>query len=97
MSVIRNDQKNISTEELEKLLVTPLCIVEDRYGGCYSGAEYLAFNMLPFFVGQLDIDAGDMSCQEFWKHEAENYIIRKGETPLEALRDLQIKLRMQKE
>ena len=33
MSVIRNDQKNISTEELEKLLVTPLCIVEDRYGG----------------------------------------------------------------
>lgn len=81
---------------LEELLVVPLCIVQDRYGGCYSGAEYLAFNMLPFFVGQLAIDAGDMSCQEFWEHEAEDYIIGKGNTPLEALCDLQIKLTSKK-
>mgnify|MGYP004643046249 FL=1 len=78
---------------LEELLVAPLCIVQDRYGGCYSGAEYLAFNMDPFCVAQLDVDAGDMSCLDFWEYEAENYIIGKGNTPLEALYDLQIKLK----
>ncbi len=83
----------IENKILEELLVAPLCIVQDRYGGCYSGAEYLAFNMDPFCVAQLDVDAGDMSCLNFWEYEAENYIIGKGNTPLEALYDLQIKLK----
>ena len=74
---------------LESLLITPLCIVEDRYAGAYSGARYLAFNMSPFGVGELDIDAGDMSCMDFWEYKAKNYIIGKGKTPLEALMDLQ--------
>lgn len=77
----------------DELLVTPLCIVEDRYGGCYSGARYLALNMSPFSVGELDIDAGDLSCEEFWEQEAEDYIIGKGITPLEALIDLKEKLK----
>ena len=38
----------IENKILEELLVAPLCIVQDRYGGCYSGAEYLAFNMEPY-------------------------------------------------
>lgn len=82
----------IENKILEELLVAPLCIVQDRYGGCYSGAEYLAFNMEPYLVTELDVDAGDMSCRDFWEYEAKEYIIGKGNTPLEALCDLQIKL-----
>ena len=69
-------------------LPCPLCIVEDRYGGAYSGAKYLAFHMLPFSVAELDVDAGDIPCQYFWENEAEDYIIGKGKTPEEALNDL---------
>lgn len=81
---------------LKDRLVAPLCIVQDRYGGCYSGAEYLAFNMEPYLVTELDVDAGDMSCRDFWEYEAKEYIIGKGNTPLEALCDLQIKLTSKK-
>lgn len=72
----------------DTLLITPLCIIEDRYNGIYSGAKYLAFNMTPFSVGELDVDAGDMSCQDFWEHDAKDYIIGKGDSPLEALINL---------
>ena len=65
----------IENKILEELLVAPLCIVQDRYGGCYSGAEYLAFNMDPYLVTELDVDAGDMSCRDFWEYEAKEYII----------------------
>ena len=86
----------LESKILEELLVAPLCIVQDRYGGCYSGAEYLAFNMEPYLVTELDVDAGDMSCRDFWEYEAKEYIIGKGNTPLEALCDLQIKLTSKK-
>lgn len=80
----------------EALLITPLCIVEDRYGETYSGAAYLAFNMDPYSVSQLDVDAGDMSCRDFWEYDSEDYVIGKGNTPLKALIDLKMKLESQK-
>lgn len=75
-------------ELLNVKLPCPLCIEEDRYGGCYSGAKYLAFNMYPYDVWNLDHDAGDSDCLYFWENEADEYIIGKGNTPEEALIDL---------
>lgn len=89
---IRNVVSKKENEMLEMLLIAPLCIIQDRYGGSYSGVKYLAFNMEPDLVAQLDVDAGDMSCRDFWEYEAENYDIGKGNTPLEALRDLYLTL-----
>lgn len=40
-------------ELLNVKLPYPLCVVEDRYGGVYSGAYFLAFNMFPFELDRL--------------------------------------------
>lgn len=86
-------QKAIMAVEVSNLwLPVPLCIVEDRYGGAYSDAYYLAFNMTPSDVSELDINAGDSECLAFWEKEAEDYIIGKGKTPTEALMNLRFKL-----
>lgn len=82
---------NITQNPFELLNVKlpyPLCIVEDRYGGVYSGAYFLAFNMSPFGVDELPIDAGDSDCLYFWENEADEYIIGKGKTPEEAVWNL---------
>lgn len=78
-------------------LPCPLCIVEDRYAGTYSGASFLAFNMEPESVWQLPVDAGDLNCEAFWNNEdpdfsLEDYVIGKGKSPEEALQDLIVKL-----
>lgn len=67
----------IENKILEELLVAPLCIVQDRYGGCYSGAEYLAFNMEPYLVTELDVDAGDMSCRDFGNTKRKSILLEK--------------------
>ena len=71
----------------------PLCIVADRYGGAYSGASFLAFNMSPMGVSELPIDAGDAECLNFWNgndkdYDLSDYVIGKGNTPEEALQNL---------
>ncbi|MBR3515412.1 MAG: hypothetical protein IKO10_03790 [Lachnospiraceae bacterium] len=71
----------------------PLCIIEDRYCGVYSGARFLAFNMEPYHVQELPIDAGDTDCENFWNgkdkdYDINDYIIGKGETPEDAVWDL---------
>ena len=74
----------------------PLCIINDRYSGIYSGAEFLAFNLSPYEVGNLSVDDGDNSCLYFWEHEAADYVIGKGETPEEAMQNLIILLDKQR-
>ena len=74
-------------------LPCPLCIIEDRYGGAYSGAEFLAFNMEPYRIADLPVDAGDTDCERFWDNKDKDYPldelkIGKGATPQEALADL---------
>ena len=69
-------------------LPCPLCIVADRYGGAYSGASFLAFNMSPMGVSELPIDAGDTECLNFWNGNDKDYVIGKGDTPEEALQNL---------
>ena len=66
----------------------PITIIKDRYSGTYSGAKWLAFNMYPEDLENLDISADDISCHEFWGNDANGYVIGKGSTPDEALADL---------
>ncbi len=79
-------------------IMTPLCIIEDRYSGAYSGGRYLAFHLTPYGVFNLPIDAGDCECNAFWEgrhpdYNVNDYIIGKGNTPEEAYEDLVQKLK----
>ena len=93
--------KNLSQNPFELIntkLPYPLCIVEDRYCGAYSGARFLAFNMNPYYAQELPIDAGDIDCENFWNgkdkdYDINDYIIGKGETPEEAVWNLILLLR----
>lgn len=70
----------------------PTTIVNDRYGGTYSNARWLAF---PTYADDtpLDWDAEDMECQYFWDtFEKKGGIVGKGATPDEAFADLKAKL-----
>jgi hypothetical protein len=69
--------------------IYPLTIVADRYGGTYSGAQYLAFNL---FAGDQPDEVGSDDTDEmmFWDEngDCKKYAIGKGATPNEALQDL---------
>ena len=103
--------KNIAKQSIQKVSeskyarvdddnIYPLTIVEDRYGGCYSGGAYTAFCMdgseLPW-----QIDAGDVECDCFWKkyndifkEDPNNiYKVGIGRTPNEAVNDLAKKIK----
>ncbi len=91
----QDDMTELTIKDLEILEQTPypLCIVEDRYSGAYSGASFLAFNMSPMGVAELPIDAGDTECLNFWNgydkdYDLDDYVIGKGDTPEEALQNL---------
>lgn len=69
--------------------IYPLTIIADRYDGTYSGGKYLAFNM-DFDEMPEEIIGDDVSCCNiFYKPD---FIYGKGDTPLEAYRDLILKL-----
>lgn len=83
--------KKIQLEQLEKGSIYPVTIVRDRYGGTYSGAEWLALQadntQVPDEIGS---DDGDEMI--FWReHKDEELPIGKGKTPNEALEDLIVK------
>lgn len=89
----KKENLNQSSSEPNSKLPCPLCIIEDRYGGAYSGACFLAFNLAPYMVFELPVDAGDIDCQNFWEgndsdYDVNDYIIGKGNTPEEALKNL---------
>ena len=89
MSDIKQQIASLNTVEIP----CPLCIIEDRYGGAYSGASFLAFNKEPYNVWNLPVDAGDTDCEKFWANEDTDYpldemMIGKGNTPQEALANL---------
>lgn len=65
--------------------IYPLTIVCDRYGGAYSGAQYLAFNLDPDCIPDA-VGAGDIDEMEFWmiNKDYEKYDIGKGKTVQEA-------------
>ena len=78
--------------------IIPVTIINDRLGGLYSSARYLAFNLEPWDVPEEVSEV--QSCVEFWSNEAQYYVIGKGETPAEAYENLcsqQDKLKIIKE
>jgi len=78
-------------EKLEKSIY-PLTIVCDRYNGTYSGGKYLAFGLDHWDLPE-EIGGGDPVEDYFFNVQGhEKYVIGKGETPQEALRDLTVKL-----
>lgn len=71
--------------------IHPLTIINDRYGGCYSGGKFLAFKLEPWDVPK-GVDGGDIECATFWDEDAKEYAIGKGDTIHEAINDLASKL-----
>lgn len=67
----------------------PLTIISDRYTGCYSGGNYLAF---PEYYHQLSVemDEDDVTCMMFW--DKFRGIVGKGYTAEEALDNLRIEM-----
>ncbi len=75
--------------------ISPVTIICDRYGGTYSGAPWLAFNLDPEDVPE-DVSGDDVECMMFWEHQRSMEIldrkhampIGRGNGPDEALQDL---------
>ncbi len=76
--------------DYEKLDIYPLTVVVDRYNGAYSGGKWTAWNMYPECVPYGPF-GDDLSCDEFWWDE-HPFPIGVGNTPDEAIRDLQEKM-----
>ena len=72
--------------------IYPVTIICDRYGGTYSGAGWLAFNLDPEDIPE-DVSADDVTCMMFWEqHRQEDLPVGRGATPDEALQDLGTKV-----
>jgi hypothetical protein len=98
---MNNTDRNIKISlndifEMEKKLnddfIYPCTIVQDRYGGTYSKASWLAFNRepdkIPYAIGGSDTEEMD-----FWEGIEYGYEwMGKGNTPNEAVLDLREKL-----
>lgn len=65
----------------------PLTIISDRYGGVYSGAKFLAFNLYRDNIPEA-IGGDDPMEMEFWDKDHGKFWIGKGETPNDAVIDL---------
>lgn len=63
-------------------------VVEDRYGGAYSGSRYVAWP-LPEAAIPPDSQGGDIAAGLFW---AEPHLCGRGDTPEAALADLERRL-----
>lgn len=71
--------------------IYPLTVVMDRYDGTYSGAVYTAWN-LDFWNIPAAIDGADYECRAFWASDSKNYLIGKGDTIMDAVKDLREKI-----
>jgi hypothetical protein len=81
------EQNMISSNDY---IIYPLVVINDRYNGVYSGAEWTAWEDYPDAIPD-DIFGDDDSCCEFWLKANKNNI-GFGNTPDEAIADLRQKL-----
>jgi len=65
----------------------PCTIVNDRYGGVYSGAEWVAFPCEPDEVPE-DVNADDTDSMAFWEFGRAQPLVGRGKTAEEARLDL---------
>lgn len=63
--------------------IYPLTIISDRYDGCYTGGIYLACNLYPEIVAELELDDED-----YWKDPTNRSQIGFGNTISGALTNL---------
>lgn len=71
-------------------MVYPITIIQDRYGGVYSGGQWTAWNLYPGVI-PFQESSNDVICGTFW--QVTNMIVGIGNTPDEALKDLIKKLK----
>lgn len=64
--------------------IYPITIVQDRYGGTYSGAAFICFGCEYYEIPQ-EVNGDDIEAMTFWNHT--DWVIGKGATPDDALRD----------
>jgi len=88
---------------VQKECIATTTIINDRYGGSYSGGAWVAFNLEADEV-PWEVDGGDDDCDAFWcrtqnniiqkdiDHHSSEYIIGLGKDPNEAYSDLIAKL-----
>jgi hypothetical protein len=72
--------------------IYPLTVTPDRYSGTYSGGKWLAFNLLPGEVHPR-VHGNDLECSFFWEY-ADKTKIGLGDTPEEAIKNLEHKLQI---
>lgn len=80
---MKQKNKYMRTKRLERLIIEdihPLTIINDRYGGVYSGGAYLAFKLEPWDVPK-GVDGSDIECATFWDEDAKEYTVGKGGSP----------------
>lgn len=67
--------------------IWPLQIILDRYGGVYSGAKWIAWQV---YIEQMPLDqqSGDSECFDFWHHYDGFPPCGKGNTIQEAIDNL---------
>ena len=70
--------------------VYPITIVYDRYGGSYSGAEWVAYECDPEEVPE-EVNGNDTVCSRFW--ETTTIVVGLGNTPTAAWINLHLKVR----
>ena len=69
----------------------PTTIIADRYGGTYSGGEWLAFPLDPWEIPE-EVDGEDVECMMFW--EGFDGVVGRGVTPDAAFLDLVIQMKL---
>lgn len=86
-------QVNVSNGFVEDEIY-PLIIVSDRYTGTYSGGQYTAWNLSADELPD-GIDGDDVECMAFWRNNT--IPVGKGRTVSEALADLYVQLKNDKD
>lgn len=71
---------------VDQIAMYPTTIIDDRYGGTYSGGKYTAWPCTPWDVPE-EVGADDETCAGFWAGYGSE-LVGLGNTPDEAMNDL---------
>ena len=70
----------------------PVTIVRTRYGGCYEGGEWAAFNYYPDSAELDGHDDDDVTCSGWWIDHEGDPKVSVGNSPDEAFKKLEVQL-----
>lgn len=75
---------------IEQFYLEPILVISDRYGGAYSGGDWVAFGRGDVDIVKASLERvwdGDVECRFFWTDEMKA-VTGQGETPCEAVSKL---------